>query len=138
MGVFCSKDSKEMAYEKKGSGNKNNEKLGGFKGFFNPLITDSIKSAVKALSQEDADSLGRLEEISQLGLKFSVVSDDACTHYTFSLFDRRAKSDSKGFVLSIKHSSVGRGIALLHFLVFEIYEGKGWGPWINNEVDIDW
>lgn len=110
----------------------------GFKGFFNPIINAEIKTAVNRLDLGPDSTTERVFEIVQMGFKFSLVSDEACTHFTFSLYDRRPNSNSNGYVLSIKHSDLSKGIALLYVLVREIYQDKGWKEYIDGVNDIDW
>lgn len=109
-----------------------------FKGFFNPNISAQIKEGVRALESTQTLSLFRLSDLVGAGFKFSLVSDKDNTHLTASLFDKRPGSDSLGYVLSIKHADVEIAIALLWFLVYEVYDGKGWLQWIDNVVDLDW
>lgn len=109
-----------------------------FKGFFNPVINKDIKTAVNSLNLADSSTVERIIFLSQSQLKLSIVADQSCTHFTFSLFDRRPESDSRGYVLSVKHSDFSKGIALLELLVSEIYQGTGWLPFIKGTDDIDW
>lgn len=110
----------------------------GFKGFFNPNITAQIKEGVRALEYSGPLTLSRMSELVNAGFKFSVTADQDNTHLTASLFDKRKNSDSFGYVLSCKHADMEVAIALLWFLVFEIYDGNGWLRWIDNVVDLDW
>ena len=122
---------KQASKDSKGGNN-------GFKGFFNPIINQDIKSAVKALELGPEQTYDRLLDLVGAGFKFSVIEDASNTHYTLSLYDRRSGSNSEGYVLSVKHSDLAVGIALLHVLCNEIYEGGGWLDWIKGTNDLDW
>lgn len=125
--------SKLKVSQPKKQGNSN-----GFKGFFNPNITPQIKEGVRALETNRDLTLFRLSDLVNSGFKFSLTADKENTHLTASLFDKRQGSDSIGYVLSVKHSDMEVAIALLWFLVYEIYDGKGWLKWIDNVTDLDW
>lgn len=110
----------------------------GFQGFLNPTLNADIKAAVKALVKGSNKTAVRIEEMAQSGFKVGVGADKSNTHFTFTAFDKRPQSDSQGYVLSVKHSNIDIGFGLLWVLIYEIYEGKGWGEWITPTYDVDW
>lgn len=109
-----------------------------FKGFYNPVLNADIKTAVKALTHSESAFCDRLFEMVDAGLKVSFTTDTARTHFNVSVFDQRPKSDSAGYVFSIKHADIQLAVGLAWLLVFEIHEGKGWGRFLNDEADYDW
>ena len=127
-----------MATKKKPAKTTPTPKKAEFQGFFSPVLNADIKKAVKSLPLGDTAVLERVHELTSRNFKLSIVPDKDFTHLTFSLFDKRADSNSQGYVLSVKHSDLSVGITLLWFLVFEIYEDGGWMDWIKGTTDLDW
>jgi len=109
-----------------------------FKGFFNPIIGNDIKSAVKALDDHDVQVEDRISALVDVGFKLAISADKANTHYTVTLTDKRANSDSRGYVMSVKHANLSTAVTLAFVLQDEIYEWKGWMVWIDGNNDVDW
>ena len=127
-----------MSEAKKTSSSQKTNKNGSFNGFFNPNITNEIKKAVLALPLYEAAFNSYISELVDMGFKLSFREDKSGTHYTVTAFDLRENSNSKGYVLSVKHSGINTAVGLIWYLIVEVYGGDGWQPWIGGDVDLDW
>lgn len=127
-----------MPEQKKTFNSQKTNKNGSFNGFFNPTITSEIKAAVNAMALYEEAFNTYLCELVQMGFKISIREDKSGTHFTVTAFDLREDSDSKGYVLSVKHSGINTAVGLIWYLIVEVYNKDGWMPWIGGEVDLDW
>lgn len=109
-----------------------------FKGFFNPIIGNDIKAVVKQQASTPTAVIAALDALIDAGFKVSFSADAAQTHITGTLTDKRPKSDSYGYVMSVKHIYPSTIIMLLLVLQQEVYDWNGWLPWIENTVEVDW
>lgn len=119
-------------------GSNQAQKADSFRGFFNPVVGDDAKKAVKALPLGPDASMGRIVELVSAGFKVSFRENRAESSYMVTVYDARSDSDSQGYAMTLFHRDLATVIGLAWFLQDEVYEWGGWGRWIQTRFDTDW